>query len=136
VEVEVRGMAALVTAGVLCSRPSEFRYHGFQEALDGEVWRCLFGMAHGLVFESSLLHAGSKMQPAAGGCELQAAMRDRHWTDFACSRRFRRLGSRRGELVDLVAVQRAAGYNTGLAKVTTSDKALPCSHPVCALRPP
>jgi hypothetical protein len=70
--------------------------------------------------------------------ELQAAMRDRHWTDFACSRRFRRLGSRRGELVgllDLVAVQRAAGYNTGLAKVTTNDKALPCSRSVCALRP-
>jgi hypothetical protein len=65
VEFEVRETAAPVTAGsFVVVAPSP--YHGLHEALDGEVWRCLFGMAHGPVFESSLLHAGSEMQPAAG----------------------------------------------------------------------
>jgi hypothetical protein len=50
---------------------------------------------------------------AAEGCGLQAAMRDRRWRtasqNFAIARRLGRLGSTRGGLVDLVAVQRAAG---------------------------
>jgi hypothetical protein len=106
------------------------------EALDGEVWQCLFGMVHGLLFGCLLLRAGSEMQAAAGGCELQAAMRDRHWS--AESQTLLILGALAGWVAGVESRWTSWRYagggisNTGLAKVTTSYKALPCSHPVCA----